>query len=402
MGLLTLKKKNPAAALIDESPGETPRYTAFDLPGATSFDLIQQGSETIPAAGGKANPLALINADLALGFIVHEELNVTYSIPTGSAATTYANADPDAPYTHLQNIAARFGGKNGDVDISGRGLRLWINEAYPAFQDDVTSVVLPGANSSGATVTDMQTHHILWFVPFAALLDWPEGMVNLANKGVLVNLNTTWASWVSMLDLPAGATATVNSDVFTVTLAGQAVPELQAAMPYHLLGYAHTLTEYSKAADKSQVRLNLAQGIDGDIMRVGMYVVLPSGVRDAANTAGLQSVERKSNGTDVGIDADVYVMTYLRNMRAKRLAGSAPAAETGVAATGYDGIIWLPLDIGGGRNWIPAAELADLRVQANFASTPAAGTLVYFIVEQMQSLAVTSATAATRPTAQVG
>jgi hypothetical protein len=213
----------------------------------------------------------------------------------------------------------------------------------------------------------------------------------MANKRVVVTVDTQWTPWPNMLTLPSGDTVSVTSDECAVYAVCQAVPADAAALPAHYLQYAHTLIEYEKPATQAKTVLNLAEGNDGDIMRLGVAILLPNQTRDYQNTAGLQNVILKFNGVDYNVEVSPGVGTFLRNMRARRLTlGSqqAAAAETGVGATGTDGIIWLPLDVGGGRNWIPADKLADLRLELDFGSAPANGTTAAVIVEQIQQMVV--------------
>lgn len=407
MGLISLKKRrggaNAELAREESSAGQSPLYTAFDVPGATALDILEQGTVNILklSASGKADPLPLINAGMLSALVITRTITGSYSIPTGSAATTYANGDPDAPYTSLADASLKFGGKVGDIAASGRSYSQWAREAYQGFQDDMTDVTLPAANSSGATVVTDFTHQIYYLVPVAALLDWPAGMVMMANKGVVVNLNTTWVPWADMLDLPSGGTVTVNSDSAQVDGVLQAVPANAAALPNHYLQYAHTLIEYSKALDNKKTKLDLAQGNDGDIMRIGLCVLTAAGVRDVSNSLGLQTVKFVKNGVDGGIDCSPSTLSFLRNLRARRLT-AGQSAEVQVGANGYDGVIWLPLDVGGGRNWVPAAQLAALKVQLEFDASPPNGAEVIFMVEQMQALTVVAAGSATATQAAAG
>lgn len=405
MPLISLKKKSASANLASieaTDPAQTPTWSLFDLPGSTSFNIGEDGSESIPLAGGRSNPLTLTNAGMLAAGVIHAQVTVEYVQGAASSAVVFANQDPDAPYTFLEDLSLRFGGKAADINAGGRALHGWTAEAFPGFIDDTTSAVLPAANTGTTSVTTTVTHNIYYLVPVAASLDWPAGMVMMANKAVTVGAYAQWKAWTDLVtvDTAAGSTATVQSASFTWRSLTQAIPLDAAAMPGHLLLYAHSLAEYTKAADKTRTQIQLAEGVTGDIMRLGVMTILPNGVRDVANSLNVTNVKLKKNGSDYGIDCNPGTLSYIRNLRARRLANySTP--ETGVGATGYDGILWLPLDVGGGRNWIPAAELAALSVEVTFASAPPANTTVAVIAEQMQSLVVQNQSAAQAGTGTV-
>jgi hypothetical protein len=402
MPLLALKGKqqqSPAEEELqreEQSPGQAPLYLPFDVPGNTALLVIPQGSIVVPSGAGaspKANPLPLINAGMLVGLILEETITGTYTLAAGTGAITYANSDPDAPYSHLQLVNIKFGGRNPAVSASGRALRAFLVESVPAFQDDVTYVSLPTGNSGTTSETVNFTHKIYWYVPIAASLDWPMGLVMLANKNVVVTVDTQWTPWPNMLTLPSGDTVSVTSDECAVYAVAQAVPADAAALPSHYLQYAHTLIEYTKPATQARTVLNMAEGNDGDIVRLGVSILLPNGTRDYQNTTGLNQVILRFNGVDYNVELSPGAATFLRNMRARRLtlaSEQTASAETGVGATGTDGVIWLPLDIGGGRNWIPADKLADLRLELDFGTAPPNGTSAAVIVEQIQQMVVSN------------
>lgn len=402
MPILSLKKKGSATAAAEAaSPAPTPTWTLFDLPGSTSFEIGLDGSESIPTAGGRSNPIDLENAGMLTAGVLHAQINVTYAQASGAAAVTFANGDPDAPYTWLEDFSMRFGGKAGDITAGGRSLHAYAAEAYPGFIDDTTSVALPAANTGTTTIVTPVTHDVYYLVPVAASLDWPAGLVMMANKSVNVTVATTWKDWTSMIAPSNGLTVTVNSASVTWRSLRQSIPLNAAAMPNSMLLYAHTLAEYTKAADKARTQVQLAQGVDGDIMRLGVMVLKANGTRDYTNSLGVTTIKLKKNGADYPIDSNPGTLSFIRNLRARRLANFA-TPETAVGGDGFDGLAWIPTDVGGGRNWIPAAELASLSVEVIFSSAPPSGTLVAVIVEQLQQLVVQSQQTVTAGTAAVG
>ena len=396
MALLSLKKKTNTAPAVAPVEEEKIQYLASPFDELGNTRLLVQFDDTVPVPTStqtpQAQPLKLVDSDMLIGVVLQETASITFSQPAGAAAVTWA--DPDAPYSHLANCLFRVGGTVPLVDVSGRDLRLWALEAYPDMQDDTTYAPLPGANTGTSTVTTTYTYQILYWVPVAALLDWPMGMLLLANKGVTATIQTTWAPWASLMNLGSGSTATtitINSDTVQAYGVRQLYPADPAAVPADLLMFSHTLIAVKKPLSASTARIDFADSITGDLMRLGVVIENASGLRDVQNALGLTKVRLLTNGKNVDIDVTPSVSTFLRNIRARRLAGANLVnVEEGIATYGTDGAIWMGLDVGGGRNWLPSSKLSAARLELEFASAPPSGSQAVLLLEQLQQLVLTT------------
>jgi hypothetical protein len=275
---------------------------------------------------------------------------------------------------------------------SGRSLYLLRQEQEQGWQDPVTAVSLPGANSSTSAVTSSGAVTVGSIIPVTPSMADLLGIVDLQADGLDVTLSQDWPSVsqiAATLSIPSGSSLTGVTGAQTAYAGMFKVPNVQTSNLAYYMSQAHRVSEVSMdIGGQSTVQYKFLRG--PNIRRVGFLFLTADGFRDVGNSLGLDTISFNIGNSDTPISLSPRAMTAFQSAAQRRFetplwmvgdyaeggTQGPPAirSSAGMGCYWYDGTLGLQ-----GRDWIRTDNYPSESVNFTFefaASCPAGSRLV--------------------------
>jgi hypothetical protein len=342
-------------------------HAQFDL---ATTEISQPSQQLTWSPGARLGPVPVIHAHYLETFLLHVQLAGTITqVANEPSAPAIA---PNGLGAIFANVRAVLSGQDNPVDVSGRWLPVREAAEAHAFVDS-SSYTLPKQNTTSSQVVGNWSIDAVLRVPIALSKkskpgDWsPRGLIYVQDDTVSLNLFLLCGQLTDFLSVATGDTIALTSGTVSIRQDGMTIP----ADPYSApdLSEIHTMT--STQYPTVQGTTTLVPLITGDVYtRLGFAVVLPSGQVDATNSAGLSSVTLQYGGNYRKEDS-----LSPEEMRYRNAIDDSAAVPQGFYM--FDWARDWP------RNVFDSSKVTDLRLRLDFASAPAAGTLIEWFAEQL-------------------
>jgi hypothetical protein len=312
---------------------------------------------------GNSSPVTFNSSDLLSLIYVETSLTLTFSQAASSAAIGIA--DPDFPYSAvgLQTIDSNV--YRRVMDVSGRNAYLLRQEQEQGWQDPISTVSLPGANSSTSAVTSTGTIRVATLLPVTPTQADLLGLLDLQADGLDVTYAHHWLTVpqiASKLNIPSGSSLTGVSGTSTVYAIMFKVPGVQTSNLAYYMSQAHRVSQVvQQIGGKSTIQYKFLRG--PNIRRVGLVLLTADGYRDVGNSLGVETISLNIGNSDTPIALSPTAWTAFQSSATRRFetplwmtgdyapgaTQGPPAIESpdGMGVYWYDGTLGLQ-----GRDWI--------------------------------------------------
>lgn len=322
---------------------------AFNSPGMTRPHRDYIGQVAVPQNGGQSTPLTL--PDVRLGVYVDLEVSVTLSVvqAAGSAAPTLYNR---GPWNFVQSLDVTVAGIDDPVEgLNGFDLQL-ISAIQTRSFTTTSAFPLPGANAGTTAVTTNENWTLYYRAPLALSYAWPKAMIALQNRSLVTQVAPVFSAAGSVVNLPAGDTASWTNGQVSVYLSTLDLPANPKALPASVGTEVHQWLYLPWAlSGAKKVNVDIPTGAGIRYLRLVGYN-LNNGDADQANALGLANVNLVRQVSDL---QQVWTYGGLREDNAREYRQALPGG-----AWAIDGMAAYP------RDTIDASALTSLQAQLQF------------------------------------
>lgn len=323
---------------------------AFNAPGMTRPHRDYIGQIAVPPNGGQATPLTL--PDVRLGVYVDLEVSVTLSVvqAAGSAAPTLYNR---GPWNFIQSLDVSVAGVDDPLEgLNGFDLML-VSAIQTRSYTTTSAYPTPGANAGTTAVTTNEAWTLYYRAPLALSYAWPKAMIALQNRALVTQIAPVFAPAASVVNLPAGDTASWLGGQVSAYLSTLDLPADPRALPASVGTEIHQWLYLPQAlSGAKKVNIDIPTGAGIRYLRVVAYQV-NNGDADSQNALGLTNVSLVRQVSDM---QENWTYGGLREDNAREYRQALPGG-----AWAIDEMAAYP------RDTIDASALTSLQAQLQFA-----------------------------------
>lgn len=334
------------------------------------------------------------NASDMLYWLYHET-NLTLNFSQAANSAAIGIADPDFPYSAVGPQIIESNVYREIAKLDGRSAYLLRQQQEQGWEDPISQVSLPGANSSSSSVTSTGQIRVATIIPITPTQADLLGIVDLQADGLSVTAQHNWLSTsqiAAKLSIPTGSSLTSVTGSTTVYAGMFKVPSVKTANLAYYMSQAHRVSQITKnIGGKTTVEYKFLKG--PNLRRVGFIITNANGFRDVGNQLGLQTITLNIGNSNTPIALSPSAWTAFSSPGGRRFmspqwmsgdyaegASQGPPAVKSPAGMGvywYDGTLGLQ-----GRDWIRTGLYTSESVNVTFefdTATPAGSNLVVIL-----------------------